>query len=290
MIRTALFVLVLAVVVGVFTSPLHAALWASDLSYYMPGEPQESPIGSGAYYTNPHLALGPVSPLASREVPSTDVVQLGQGGSIVLSFDGPILNKIPDPASSNPLGYDFVIFGNAFEAGFVGSGIFFREPGYVEVARRGADDRPGEWFLLLPDKWPADLVGGLDSGPGALFSGYADVSPVRGDGNPLLPPDHPDSAGGDGFFLERAVRQLAPGVPRLDDQGQPIFVTLNSVDFIRITDAILNDGGPTGFYTTDIDAAINLPGTVPEPSAMLPLIAAAVIGLRRWRPSTSGRP
>jgi len=113
----------------------------------------------------------------------------------------------------NPLGYDLTIFGNAFEAGYGGSGVYFREPGFVEVARKNAAGQPDTWYLLLPDRAPSSLVGGRDSGPGSVYAGYADVSPVNGAGNPLLPPDADGSAGGDGILLEWAVRQASPGVP-----------------------------------------------------------------------------
>ncbi|HZZ44566.1 MAG TPA: hypothetical protein VFE58_16640 [Tepidisphaeraceae bacterium] len=262
--------------------PTLASPWADTVYNYSPGATQESPRGSGNFFTDPSQALGPVSPLASDTNPSTAVVQLGQAGSITLGFNSPILNNLPDPSSpTNPNGVDFTIFGNSFEEGFAGSGTYYREPGFVEVARKNPDGTPGPFYLLLPAKLPADMIGGVDTGPGTtLLAGYADEHPVNASGDPTLPPDNPLSAGGDAFSLESAVLESSPGVPALLN-GQPQFISLPSVDFIRITDVLPNDGDSiTGFYTTDIDAVIDLPGTVPEPTLLL-LLPSLMLVRRR---------
>ncbi len=275
------------------TAPVVAANpWADTVFNYSPGSLQT--IGSDpenqSLFNDPSQALGAISPSANPLVASTAVVQLGQRGSITLGFDEPVLNNVPDSESTNPLGFDFTVFGNAIELGFLGFGQFYREPGFVEVAQKLPNGQPGEWFLILPTKLPSELVYGIDTGVGAIqLPSYADVSTVNGTGNPLLPPGSSGSAGGDGFLLERAVRQTSSGVPLELSQGTYDFVSLGSIEFVRITDALASDasgqvnGVSTGLITTDIDAVIDLPGTVPEPAALSMLAGLTWVLSRRRR-------
>ncbi len=250
--------------------------YADFVLAYSPGGLTESPVGSGNFFNSAAEALGGPDAAARPTVPSGHVVQLGQGGSLTLGFDDPIVNKAAGARADNPLGVDFVVYGNAFEQGFSGSGLYFREPGFVEVAQKQAGGGPGTFYLILPDKLPANLVGGVDSGSGATLPAYyADVHPVDGSGNTLIAPEQAGSAGGDAFILERAVLESSPGVPLLDGQNNPQFVALDHVDFVRITDAIVNDGdAQIGGYTTDIDAVVALPA-VPEPG----MLAAGLVFL-----------
>ncbi|HYE20919.1 MAG TPA: hypothetical protein VEA69_20910 [Tepidisphaeraceae bacterium] len=271
-------------------SVAHAGPYASGVYAHHQGPATvsaESTPGNVIIYDDPTKALGAPDASAGPTVPSTQVFQLGQRGFVTLTFDEPVWNKLPGQIATNPAGADFVVFGNAFELGFVGSGSFFREPGFVEVAQKNPDGTPGPFYLLLsPYKAPAALVGGSDdvvgdSGPmGGVYDGYADVHPVNGAGDPLIAPDQPGSAGGDGFFLEWAVVQSSPGVPALVG-GLPQFVALDHADFVRITDAIETDGATQlGGYTTDIDAVVNLPA-VPEPGAWGLVVIGVTVTMRR---------
>lgn len=83
--------------------------WAQGVERYL--------IGGGtvpAGYQNPEAALGPANAGKS-------VVTLGDGGSLTLSFDPPICNG---------RGYDFAVFENGFNDGFV-------ELAFVEVSSDG---------------------------------------------------------------------------------------------------------------------------------------------------------
>lgn len=274
---TQLSVAVAAAMLSVCASAQADSPWATRYRDYHPGTLN---TGAGSAFDDPTQALGELDMNVSSGNGSTNVVQLGQGGSIVLGFDHAITNNRPDPSNPyNPSGFDFTIFGNAFLAG----ASVYREPGFVEVAK-DVNGSPGEWYLLLPAKLPADMVGGVDTGTGtSLLDGYADERPVNYQGDVTLAPDVAGSAGGDGFKLEWAVLQSAPGVPLLDANDQPIFVALDSIDWIRITDVLPNDGQfATGAITTDIDAVYDLDGTpAPEPSAVL--LAPTLLLLRRRR-------
>ncbi|MEN8760336.1 MAG: hypothetical protein ABF303_17905, partial [Desulfobacterales bacterium] len=83
--------------------------WASGWVDYIPGD------NLASTWTNPQKALGPA------EGTSFEVVSLGNGGSITMTFDPPL---------SNGLGWDFAIFENSFSDTFL-------ELAYVEVSSDG---------------------------------------------------------------------------------------------------------------------------------------------------------
>ena len=253
--------------------------WASRYRDYLPGTLN---TGAGSSFDDPQQALGVMDQNVSNGSQSTAVLQLGQRGSVVLGFDHSIRNNAVDANNtSNPTGFDFTIYGNAFTAGV----NVYREPGFVEVAQ-DVNGSPGTWYLLLPEKLPSEMVVGTDTGTGSsLLAGYADEHAVNYQGNVALAPDVTGSAGGDGFKLEWAVLESASGVPVLDGLGNPTYVTLASIDYIRITDVLSNDGQfGTGSITTDIDAVYDLDGTpVPEPATAALLLPIGLL-IRRRRP------
>jgi len=176
----------------------------------------------------------------------------------------------------------------------------FQEPGFAEVARADGNGQPLEWFLILPTIYqdpvrglavPRDLPP-LDFAPptigafgvtlangdlGAsrsLVDGVVDATPfdsaafasvaAGGDAAALVLDDPATFAvegiGGTGIDLGRAVRQSGAGVPLLDG-GQPVFVSLASIDLIRFTDIHSADvhGEGLGAITPELDAVIVLP-------------------------------
>ncbi len=117
----------------------------------------------------PEIALGP--PLGGGCCQgSLDVVSLGDGGLIVLGFEG---NAIADGP-----GADFVVFENAFEIG--ASQALFVEPATVEVSADGIT-------------WAAFGCAG------APYDGCAGVSPVHLDSE--VSAIDPTTHGGDAFDL-----------------------------------------------------------------------------------------
>ena len=118
---------------------------------------------------------------------STDVVSLGDGGQIVLSFDDNVIVDGPGP--------DLRIFENPFRNG---PGLFFREAGFVELSPDGL-----VWTRLA---WDA-----------ASFAGLAGITPVFANPQNGLDP-RTAAAGGDAFDLAdaglaevRFVRIVDPG-------------------------------------------------------------------------------
>lgn len=90
--------------------------WATKVESFSPGSQNMSNVSApNANFGLPEYALGPA------EGTSTDVVSLGDGGSIVLSFAAPI---------QNGPGWDFVVFENSFSDTFL-------EFAFVEVSSDG---------------------------------------------------------------------------------------------------------------------------------------------------------
>ena len=115
--------------------------WASGYKDYLPGS---GITGSGTDFSanvwmNPENALGKAS--ASD---TSAVVVLGDGGSIVLTFDNPIFDGE---------GYDFVVFENALNDTFL-------ELAFVEVST------DGEHFVRFPNFYLGDSPVGSDGESG----------------------------------------------------------------------------------------------------------------------------
>jgi hypothetical protein len=123
-------------------SDLSIVTWASSVVAVTRGPQDRNVIGSPpASFGNPEDVLGP----------SGTPCSLGDGGSVTLGFDVPIVD--------GP-GADFVVFENAFEFG----GLVFMEIGFVEVSSNGVD------FARLPAIGrQATPMGAFDGAPAANF-------------------------------------------------------------------------------------------------------------------------
>lgn len=125
---------------GIPSASVPAGNWAAGFTAYLPG-PNVDPLGS---FADPARALGPASTFDSG-----DVVALGDGGSIILTFAGTIFNG-PGP--------DFAVFENGFADS--GSGGFFGELAWVEVSSNGTNWFRFPGFSATPS--PVGSFGTLD--------------------------------------------------------------------------------------------------------------------------------
>ena len=133
--------LVLAVFLAI-CSNVSASPYASEAVVFSQGP------GADAGYDNPDVVLGapptadsygwPVS-VASGPWESSDVVSLGNGGSLVIKFDHKILNNPADVE----YGIDLLVFGNSFfGTDWAGDGSIngtFFEPAMIEVSQDGVN-------------------------------------------------------------------------------------------------------------------------------------------------------
>jgi hypothetical protein len=251
---------------GVFVIPtITRAQFASSVVSYTEGS------GVVAGYNDPSAVLGAptlyngyqnTDPFNPPYLPS-DIVGIGNGGSVTLQFNTPIQNN-----PNNPFGLDFIIFGHAgfnidngnYSGGGITDGTLFTG-GTSDVLVSVSTD--GSTFYTLNPSLTPQVDG--------LF-------PTDASGNPFLPVNpaltaadfagqslagiralYAGSAGGAGFSIAWAI----------DSNGQS--VSLSSVDYVRLT--VLNDGAP---------AYIDAISVVPEPATWtLALIGAGSFFLRR---------
>jgi len=114
--------------------------WATGYEHYEAGTYVDS------VWQTPALALGAAAGT------SYDIVSLGRGGQITMTFDPPI---------SNGAGWDFAVFENAFND-------YLLELAYVEVSSNGSDFARFDSISLTPD--PVSGYGSLDA---TLIDGLA---------------------------------------------------------------------------------------------------------------------
>jgi hypothetical protein len=200
-----------------------------------------------------------------------ELVSIGQGGSLILKFDHPVID---DPR--NPCGIDFIVFGNSKQslggstywtngnpASYsIGSSYIDSEPGTVSIAQNHDPQNPGQttWYTFTDgpsaDDWVPTLgrIYDPENAPvGQPNNGYwgAETNPLIPFNPQLGPADFSGqsvawcaqrygySAGGTGFDLA--------------DVG------LTSFQYIRIENPLLSG------YTTEIDAVADVDPTAAAP-------------------------
>jgi hypothetical protein len=248
-------------------APAGAWPWAESVIIYNPGPG----IWQGVYRDHTRI-LGRPWGAGVNAPDNSSVVTLGDGGTVTVEFGDRVVDD-----HRNPHGLDFIVFSNAIWAGGDPT-VRYQEPAFVEVSEDGVN-----WYLILPNILPADLKGapqaGQDTGTSAtVLRGYAEYTPTLPLPGGLRPeefytiPDRPSragdpqsllidegSGGGDAFDIKWAVLQASPGVPMLDGSGGTIPANLDSIRFLRITDALAGDyQDPLGEISAEIDAVASV--------------------------------
>jgi hypothetical protein len=129
----------------------------------------QSVLGEPSRFTGEGVWPGVVSPFNAPWL-ADEIVSIGFGGSIVVSFDEPVTND-----AANPWGIDLIIFGNtgcldnSYPNGIVG-GLFSDDGGVIEVSQNGKEwveittvDADGLWPTRgYIDSQPYDSVEGSE--------------------------------------------------------------------------------------------------------------------------------
>ncbi len=168
--------------------------WATGLNY----EP-----GAGAEaYTDPGRALGPASGV------STDVLVLGDGGQVTLTFATPIVNA--------PGYADFAVYENGIAN--PSAGTVFAELARVAVASR--ENATNEEFARFPATTTrTEPVGSFEQIDPIQYSGFAGTYPA---------------GTGTAFDLQELAEH-----PRVADGT----VNLSAIRYVRIIDAVSDESG-----------------------------------------------
>jgi hypothetical protein len=232
--------------------------WASSVVSFDPG-PQDlsNPNSPPANFGSPSNALGP-----GGGDNAYSVVSLGDGGSITLGFDRPIVNGA---------GADFAVFENGFLSG--GSGLAFLELATVSVSSDGVHffgfpavsltqtETQVGGFSLLDASNLYDLAGKYVAGYGTPF----DLSELSGISPSLDIND----------ITEVRITDVVGSI-------DPLYGTRDSLG------NLINDQFPTPFSSGGFDldgvGVINIAAAVPEPSSLtLGLAGPVFLLLLGWR-------
>ncbi len=178
---------------------------------------------------------------------SYDIVSLGRGGEITMTFDSAI---------KNGAGYDFAVFENSFNDTFL-------ELGYVEVSSNGTD-----FFRFDNDSLTSSPVSGFGSVDPTNITGYASKY-KQGYGTPF---DLADLAGTTGLDINNI------GYVKIVD-------IIGDGTYLDTSGDIIYDPYPTGGSAgVDLDA-IGVMNAVPIPGAIWLIGSAflAIAGFKRKR-------
>jgi hypothetical protein len=241
--------------------------------YTEAGIPSASPLflgwatGVQTFVRGPQTA-GTTTPLASFGVQGNalgpvdgQLVSLGDGGSITLTFAAPITNG-PGP--------DFAVFEN----GFLSGGRIFAELAHVEVSSDGVHFFEFPSVSLTQTTMQVAGTGTVDATDIYDLAGKH----VAGTGTPFDLSEIPLSLSFDPLAVTQVrltdvVGSITPGLGSTDSQGH-----------------IINDPFPTPFASGGFDLeAVGVMhfAAVPEPSSFL-LVSAGAIGVAAWRRRRAG--
>lgn len=172
--------------------------WASEVVAYVPGPNVSNQF---AVATN---ALGPATPPEGLNL-STNIVSLGDSGSVTLAF--------PAPITDGP-GADFAVFENAFTEDFL-------ELAYVEVSSDGTTFVRFPSHTLLAE--PIDRFAETNQTEASAYAGLAGKH-LQGNGTPF---DLRVLAGTPGLNVRRVTRVRLVDIPgdgsEIDSYGNPIY-------------------------------------------------------------------
>jgi len=240
---------------------LFADPWADNVLNYVPGSGIQNDFITGEPFSDASTALGEptrftsdpenfggaVTPYQSA-FRATEVVTIGQGGQLLVSFDEPVVD---DP--NNPFGIDLLIFGNSFLSFVDGSPV--TEGGIVEVSRDGTSFvtvTGVEADGVYPTLGYSDLAEAFPMAVGSVTSDFLKpVDPafdISGKSMSEILVGYNGSGGGAGVDLSSTG--------------------LTQISFVRITNP--NGSG----VDPEIDALADVK-SVPEPSS-LPLVCLAL--------------
>ena len=240
------------------TSPLFTE-WASSVVSFTRGPQDISNPNS------PPASVGAPSSVIGADGSGAGVVSLGDGGSITVGFDRPIVNGA---------GADFAVFENGFLTG--GAGLAYLELAFVDVSSDGVNFFRFPSVSLTQTTTQVGGFGSLDASnlhdlAGKYIAGYGtgfDLGELVGV-SPLLDIDH---------VVDVRITDVVGSI-------NPLYGTRDSLGNL-INDPFTTPFASSGFDLTGV-GVINAVA-VPEPSSgLLCLVAIGVGALARRRPAWS---
>ena len=244
--------------------------WADSVVSYNPGSNPAPGFTSGSSAlgspTRDSVAFGgyPISPFQSA-ADVTELVSLGEGGELVVSFDEPVVD---DP--NNPFGIDLLIFGNSF----LGLSSFNNDG--TDLATGGTASEGGEVFVS-DDGINFIQVLGVEADGAFPTLAYTDITiPFPASGTVSLPTNFTKPVDPS---LDVTGLNTAGVVAGYDGSGGGAGIDLALVGLSQITHVKITNPAGSG-VTPEIDALADVLA-VPEPSSLLLFVGSALLLTRR---------
>jgi hypothetical protein len=252
-----------AAVLAAANASVAADSWADHVVSYAAGGDAGVFIDSAAalgepsrYINDLQFGGSAVTPFNAPYLPS-QVVRIGNGGALTVSFDEPVVD---DPL--NPFGIDLLIFGNAFYFLDFGTGqatgAVAVEEGLIEVSANGVD------YVAIPGVVPDGVfptLGYLDVTENFPANAGADLSDFTKPVNPAF-----DATG----------LTIAGIIAGYEGSGGGVGVDLAVTGLAQISYVRISNPNASGSITPEIDAFADV-APVPEPFGWQMFLAAAVI-------------
>jgi len=285
MIRICL-VLSLTTYLSVSTVPqvLAADPWADNVVDYIPGSDITNDFVDGDPFDDANVALGEptrftsdaanfggaITPLQSA-FRNDEVVSIGKGGTLTVSFDEPVTND-----SNNPFGIDLLIFGNSF---LFGSNIFNADFSFNSDGTIDGVEAEGGIVEISDDGLSFELAQNVSADglfPTYAFSDIVDPFPTVEGSTPtnFTKPVNP--------ALEIVGKTFAEIITAYDGSGGGAGIDIGAIGFDQITHVRISN--PADALTVpEIDAFADVT-PVPEPATLIfagMMGIAALLGARR---------
>ena len=221
------------------------------------GEPTRSSVAFGGF---------PITPFQSP-ADTSEVVSLGEGGELIVSFDEPILD---DP--SNPFGIDLLVFGNSFfnlssfnnDENDLATGTINPEGGIISLSDDGIN------FIT---------VSNLDADGKFPTLGFSDVSiPFPSSGSASVPTDFTKPVDPN---LDVTGLNTASVVAGYDGSGGGAGIDIATLGFSQITHVKITNPIGSGL-TPEIDGFADV-RAIPEPTSTVLIVGLSFLASSQVR-------
>jgi len=257
------------------TIDAHANPWADSVVSYVAGLNIPNDFVTGTPFNDASTALGeptrftsdaanfgsPVQPF-SGAFRSNEIVSIGRGGQLTVSFDSPVLNH-----AANPFGIDLLIFGNT---------SFFLDP-FATDGVAGPPNAEGGKIEVSADGLTYFEIIGASADSEFPTMGYRDVlDPLSADAG-TIPTDFTKPVDPNLVTTGLTLPQL---VAAYDGSGGGVGIDISStglsqISFVRISNA------SDATFVPEIDGFADV-RAVPEPTTLV-LMSLMFVGLWRRR-------
>lgn len=279
MIRTSLVLSLAATMVVSTVLSTHAAdPWADHVVEYIPGigisndfvtgtpfDDATTAIGEPTRFTSDAANFGGATTPLQSAFRNDEIVSIGEGGSLTVSFDEPVTD---DP--NNPYGIDLLIFGNSFLFGsFFNPDFSFNPAGTADgvASEGGVVELSADGVNFVP-------VTNIEADGLYPTYGYADLTEPFPTASGSVPTDFTMPVDPAFDVVGKTFAEVLAGY---DGSGGGAGIDIGALGFAAITHVRISN--PTGAaFVPEIDALADV-AAVPEPASLSLAGLMAFVGL-----------